>query len=329
VNPEAYALVLQGRHVGRQATAEGWEQSNALYRQALTLEPGYTSALAGLATNYMNQAAMGLRPVAEAARLARETADKALALDPDNAHAHGDLGSIAMTFDGDLRAAARHFQRALELAPGDTDILRSAVTLAQALGRLNDAVAIGQYVVAQDPVNPTGHHNLATAQYYAGRPDAAIASLRSAQRLAPGRINASCAIGEALLAKGEPQAALAEIEKEPHEIWRLICLTMAQHGLGRKADSDAALGAPIEKYGQDAAFNIAYVLAYRGEADRAFEWLDKAVAYQDPGLVDVAVHPALARLRKDPRWLPFLRKLGRAPEQLAEIPFAVKLPRRG
>jgi tetratricopeptide (TPR) repeat protein len=147
--------------------------------------------------------------------------------------------------------------------------------------------------------------------------------------LAPGRINASCAIGEALLAKGEPQAALAEIEKEPHEIWRLICLTMAQHGLGRKADSDAALGAPIEKYGQDAAFNIAYVLAYRGEADRAFEWLDKAVAYQDPGLVDVAVHPALARLRKDPRWLPFLRKLGRAPEQLAEIPFAVKLPRRG
>jgi hypothetical protein len=33
-------------------------------------------------------------------------------------------------------------------------------------------------------------------------------------------------------------------------------------------------------------------------------------------------------LYQDARWLPFLRKIGRAPEQLAAIKFDVKLPGR-
>ena len=64
----------------------------------------------------------------------------------------------------------------------------------------------------------------------------------------------------------------------------MIGLPMAYHALGRKADSDAALAALIAKYEKDWAYNIAYVYAFRGEADKAFEWLDKAVEYGDPGL---------------------------------------------
>jgi hypothetical protein len=74
------------------------------------------------------------------------------------------------------------------------------------------------------------------------------------------------------------------------------------------------------------ACNIAYALAFRGEADRAFEWLDKAVAYHDSGLAEIVGGPPFANRRHDPRWLPFLCKLGKAPEQLAAIKFDVKLP---
>ena len=73
--------------------------------------------------------------------------------------------------------------------------------------------------------------------------------------------------------------------------------------------------------------NIAYVLAYRGEADRAFEWLDKAVKYRDTGLGTMPVDPMLESLHSDPRWLPLLRRLGKAPEQLAAIKFDVKVPK--
>ena len=32
------------------------------------------------------------------------------------------------------------------------------------------------------------------------------------------------------------------------------------------------------------------------------------------------------KIHDDPRWLPFLRKIGKAPEQLAKIEFKVTLP---
>jgi hypothetical protein len=67
-------------------------------------------------------------------------------------------------------------------------------------------------------------------------------------------------------------------------------------------------------------------MAFRGEADRAFEWLDRAVAYHDTGLAEIAVDPLFANLHQDPRWLPFLRRVGKAPEQLAAIEFEFMLP---
>jgi hypothetical protein len=62
------------------------------------------------------------------------------------------------------------------------------------------------------------------------------------------------------------------------------------------------------------------------EADLAFEWLEKAVEYHDLFLVAVAGHPMLSKIHSEPRWLPFLRKHGMAPEQLATIKFELKLP---
>lgn len=76
-----------------------------------------------------------------------------------------------------------------------------------------------------------------------------------------------------MLLKGDAQGALAEIEQETGEVWKMVGLPMAYHALGRKADSDAALAALIRKHPREAAYDIAYVHAFRGEADEAFTWL--------------------------------------------------------
>src|SRR5262249_50705792 len=123
-----------------------------------------------------------------------------------------------------------------------------------------------------------------------------------------------------MLEKGDASGALTEIEQETSEAWRMIGLPMVYYALGRQGDSEAALTALIAKYEKDAAYNIAYVYASRGDKDKAFEWLDKAVIYNDSGLSEIAAERKLfANISSDPRWLPFLRKIGRAPEQLAEI----------
>jgi len=325
-DPEAYALYLQAVQLGRQGTAEAYKQSDALYRKVLAIDPRYAPAWAGLANNFYNKTSQGLLPSKEGYAQAREAATKALAIDPEYAPAHAQLGYVATYGDNDLAGAAQHFKRALALDPSDLDVLRDSATLLGSLGRLDEALALEEAVVRRDPVNVNALFNLSVDQRMAGRFDAAIASFRTVLSLAPGRGGAHYQLGVALLLKGEAKGALAEIEQETSEAWKMIGLPMAYHALGRKADSDAALAALIAKYEKDAPLNIAYVYAFRGEADQAFAWLDKAIEYGDPGISEIVPENLFDKIHADPRWLPFLRKIGKAPDQLAKIEFKVTLP---
>ena len=103
----------------------------------------------------------------------------------------------------------------------------------------------------------------------------------------------------------------------------------AYHAMGQEAESDAVLADLIEKFGDGAAYNIAYVLAFRGDSDRAFEWLEKAVEFKDSGLVDIPVENLFSNIHPDPRWLPFLESIGKSPAQLDAIEFNVTLPDAG
>jgi TolB-like protein/Flp pilus assembly protein TadD len=326
-DPEAYTLYLQARHLGHLGTPEGYEQSIALYQQALAIDPDYAVAWNGLASNYSNQASIGLLPIDEGNAKAREAAEKALAIDPDHAPAHASLGMLALWFDDDLAQAARHFERALQLDPANIDIIGNASGLLQSLGRVDEAITLDEYVAALDPVGPESLNNLGYSYGYAGRWDESIASLQTAQRLSPGRIGAYYVIGSTLLFKGEPEAALAAIQQESLEAYRLLGLVKSHYALGDQTASDAVLNELIGKYEREWASSIAYVFAYRGEADRAFEWLDKAKEYGDIGLAMIAVQPEFGNIQSDPRWLPFLESIGKSPAQLDAIEFKVTLPR--
>jgi len=118
------------------------------------------------------------------------------------------------------------------------------------------------------------------------------------------------------------------VRKESSEVHRLLGLALIHHALGQTTESDAALAELIEKHEQDSAAWIAFVLAFRGETDRSFVWLDKAAQNNDPELTSLlggfADH---ANIHDDTRWLPFLERIGRSPAQLAAIEFKVTLPK--
>jgi tetratricopeptide (TPR) repeat protein len=298
-----------------------------LYKESLAIDPLYAPAWDGLAIAYESQVDGDLRLADEGTRLALDATTQALALDPSSAPSHASLAWIAIFFDRDLAAAARHLERALALEPANPDIIATAAVLARRLGRLDQAISIGEYLVARDPVNADTHAHLAHAYRYAGRLDDAIAVSRTVLSLRPGYLWRHRTLGEMLLQKGDPEAALAEMQQESGEPPRLAGLSMVYHALGRSAESDAALAEIIKKYEKTSAASIAMVFAFRGEPDRAFEWLDKAVQYNDTDLGATAVHPMFANIHADPRWLPFLRRIGMAPEQLAAIKFDVEVPK--
>jgi hypothetical protein len=48
----------------------------------------------------------------------------------------------------------------------------------------------------------------------------------------------------------------------------------------------------------------------RGDADKAFQWLETSYANRDSGTINVVGDPSFFELREDPRFEAFVRKLG-------------------
>lgn len=115
-------------------------------------------------------------------------------------------------------------------------------------------------------------------------------------------------LGRVYLAQAHPREALAEIEREPQDFWRLYGQALAYHALARKNECDRAL-AEYAKVHPSGAFQIAEAYAFRGDNDRAFEWLERAYAQRDGGLAAMKGDPLLTRLERDPRYATFLKKM--------------------
>ena len=326
VDPRVYPLILQANALIAQNNAVGNKQARTLCEQAVALVPGEVRAWNALALVGFNQVAASERSIEEGLPAVRAAIARALALGPDDATAHSLAGRTADVYDTDFVSAAAHYQRALALDPANSDVLYNTAVFLAGVGKVDAGVTVMRYLVAHDPASARVHYRLGDLLLRARDYDGAIAYERTALALSPQYNGAYNLISASLIAKGDGAGALTEAQAESSETWRMISVAAAYYAVGRKADSDAALSALIGKLGTEAPYNIAYIYAYRGEADKAFEWLDKAVQYKDGGLSEIIYESFFDKIRGDPRWLPFLRKIGRAPEQLAKVEFNVTLP---
>ena len=116
-------------------------------------------------------------------------------------------------------------------------------------------------------------------------------------------------IGRSLVLQGKTEAALREMQQETEEIWRLSGLPLVYHALDRRSESNAALAALKSKYGGEMAFQIAEVHAFRGQADLAFEWLERAYDQRDGGILEFKGDRMFRTLSDDPRYKAFLKKM--------------------
>jgi serine/threonine-protein kinase len=116
-------------------------------------------------------------------------------------------------------------------------------------------------------------------------------------------------LGTLQLLEGKAKDALKTFRRIDNEGFRLSSVAMAEHTLGHARESQQALEKVIAQHAQEAAYQIAEIYAWRGERDKAFEWLERAYQQRDGGLSDIKTDPPLADLRGDPRYKEFLRKM--------------------
>lgn len=329
-DPEAFAYYLQGRHVARSGTAEGLESAIDLYQKALEIDPEYASVWSSLASVYINQASVDQIDKEDGYQRAREAAVQAISINPDDPSAHEKLGWIATVFENDLAEAARHYERALKLAPRNPGLLGNAAGLAMRLNRYDKAAALAKHSAEQEPTSAVRHYNLAAIQYYSADFGDAIGSSKMALKLSPGYRRANYILSLSLSAERRYEEALAAIEKEPLEVYRAIAVPIVYFALDRIDDADRALADLKREHEDDLAYNIAAIHAFRGSTDQAFEWLDKAVENISTSLWLLERDPLLTGLHTDQRWRPLLaranEKLGRSPEELQKIRFEFELP---
>src|SRR4029077_16275186 len=226
------------------------------------------------------------------------------------AAAHAQMGRLKQQVDFDWAGADASFQRAIALEPGDPENVGLAAFSAAMLGRLDEALQLGRRAVDLDPLNAEGWgDDLGWTEFFLGQLDKAAADSKKALELSPGVWSSHSLLSLIYIMQRRPQDALPEIELVRFDTVRAFLYPIAYYALGREKESDAALSELIAKYHAGGAYQIAQVYAFRNQSDEAFEWLDRAYAQRDSGLIGTKVEPLLKSLHNDPRFAAFLKKL--------------------
>jgi TolB-like protein len=308
-NADVYDLILRGRHAADRWDKEGFDEAASLFQQALDRDATSAEAAAELAYTYETQGEENFLPPAAAFEPARRAAAMALKLDPRNAQAHFVLGLVHYVYDWDWAASEREFHRVATLAPGSADAQRGEAFLSLALGRWDDALRQIKASLAQDPLRVVSFYALAEIQLRRGQLPEAEAAMRRGLDIRPTFAWGHWLLGMVLLARGDRDAALLEMQQVTADDGRQSGLAMAYYALGRRADSDAALALLLKEHADDSAYTIANVYAFRGQSDEAMHWLERAYAQKDSGVVYVKVEQPLRSLEKNSRFEAFLRKM--------------------
>ena len=312
INPEAYELYLRGRLAEDRDDREGLNEAATLFQEALDRDGQFAAADAELARTVSQEAIDLFLPPATAFEQARHAALAALRLDPHSSLAHGVLGTINVSYDWDWAAGEREFKQELALAPGGVDALYNEASLSLTLGHWDDAFRQITSALAHDPLDSASFQVLSDIQTNLGRLPEAEHAIRRALEINPTSAWWHYFLGLILLARGERDAALLEMQKETADEAQLQGLAIAYYALGRTTESSAALNRLIEEHANEDAFGIASVYASRGDAGEAVQWLDRAYAQREPGLAYVKEDLMMKGLMSDPRYKAFLRKMNLA-----------------
>jgi serine/threonine-protein kinase len=297
--PGAYDEFLLGRQFGRRGNLEDYRRAAAAYRRAVALDPGYAAAYAGI--SFMESRISNGTQDAAGFERARAAAQKALELAPrlvDGYRARAQYRLLTLDFAG----ARADWEQALAIAPRDS-MVQGLYGVGLALfGRMSEAAGAESRAVQLDPLNSYAWTYLGLFQTMARDYPAAHRALEHALAVNPDDSTCHWALGQLYLLEGRLDEAAAEYQHPGDAAARLMGAALVEHSRGREMQSQAALKELIARYAAASAYQIGAVYAWRGEHDRALEWLERAYRQRDSGLNGINYDPLLVTLHGDPRF---------------------------
>jgi serine/threonine protein kinase/tetratricopeptide (TPR) repeat protein len=299
-NPEAYRLYLEGRQLWYGRTTEGLKKSIDLFQQAITADPNYALAYAGLGETYdvipSYRAGITSR---QAGLLADAATRKALELDDSLPEAHVSRADF-LTCAWKWREAEQEYRRAIELDPNSAAAhYLYAFSLLVPEKRFDQAFEEFRVALALDPLSPIMNTNYATALMDAHRFPEALAQFHKTIERDPTFGPAHHKLSELLAATGDFTNAVSELKK--------FAATPGSWNGDAKGFRDLAV----------TAFNqpeqttwAALALSVTGDRNRALDYLEKAVSSQEIEVILCLRYPSFDPIRSDPRYKALVGRLG-------------------
>jgi TolB-like protein/Flp pilus assembly protein TadD len=315
-NPEAYELYLKGRFFWNKRNGPDLRKSIDYFNQAITKDPNYALAYAGLAQAWMVLPAYNGGAPSECTPQAQTAAEKALSLDEGLSDAVAVLASAKAEYDFDFAGARAEYERAIRLNPNDatahhwfaTDVLASTGDHAAELAEMKRALEL-------DPLSLVINTNLGNAYLHNRRLDEAVAQFRKSFEIDPNFYFAQWSYGVALELKGKNSEAMAQYEKAAALTDDPIPLAVLgrAYGLARRKDEARKILERLrrsrgERY--TAAYALALVNLGLGDRNEALNWLEESHRERDGNnIAAIRIDPLLAPLHGDPRFEALAEKI--------------------
>jgi Tfp pilus assembly protein PilF len=287
------------------------------FGNAIALDSSFAPALAGIADSHMALAIYGAEAPEAMIPLVKESARKALAIDPKLAEAHISLGCAEAVYGWNWESAERQFQRAIESSPRYATAYHWYATsclLPQA--RFEESRRELHLAGELEPLSLVIGTTWGLGLLLERRPDEAIEEFAKVIAMDKNFGMAHFFLGQAYSLKGMFGEAVREsqisAELNARSAESLAVLGWAYSQAGRRDEASKIL----EHLRQQSLSTyvspvlLAQVVLGLGEKQDALDYLDQARQARAVDLVWLRVRPSFDDLRKEPRFIQLCNEIG-------------------
>jgi serine/threonine protein kinase/tetratricopeptide (TPR) repeat protein len=314
VVPEAYEAYLRGKNELDKRTPAGFLEAAGYFQKAIDKDGTFAAAYAGLADTYILMVTNRSTTDQTLVPKAKEAVEKALQLDDRLAQAHTSLAAIRFwrLEGGDIEG---EYRKAIALDPSYGQGIHWYALYLAAIGRKEDSIREIKLAREIDPKSMIINANVGFVYYLAGEYNRAEEAEKNTIQMDPSFVPAHTYLGQIYVEKKQYAEAIDEFRNalalSPGDLEPQVYLGYTYAITGKKSEALEILR--DLQNGQErmdiSAYDFAVVYAGLRDKDKTLEWLEKAYVERNGKMVNLAVHPQFAFLRKEPRFQNLIDKI--------------------
>jgi tetratricopeptide (TPR) repeat protein len=315
-NPQAFEFYLRGLHYWYQRTESSLRAGINCFMKAISMDPDYALAHAGLADSFSVMRPWCYVGAAEAKERAERAAMRALELDPMLTEAQFSMALYKYWFTEDWSEAEPYFAKAIALHPRASVAIIQHANFLAASQRFEESIRGTEMAIAIDPLSPIVCGIGAVSMYACRRYDRSVELARQALEMYPGFAIALYGLGLASCQTGDHDGGVEACSRLVEITNRAsVAVGMLGHcyaAAGRPGDAKLLLDELTERGARQYVDPLCPMLIYSGlkDWDNVADQFEALIRVSGPAPnVAFLISPCLEELAAQPRFQRLFRRL--------------------